>query len=130
MSDARLHAAAIEALLDAAVTCYVGESPNDASPPHVLLFPDQGRGSRTSIAGGTGAYSHTFQTTSVGTTVEQAQWVADKVRGAVEDVAPTVSGWSTTRIVQQMSQAVRRDDDTDPALFYAVDVWQYQAIPA
>jgi len=36
----------------------------------------------------------------------------------------------TTPIQQLQSQAVRRDDDVDPPLFYAIDVWRYRATPA
>lgn len=130
MSDARLHAAAIEALVEAAVTCHRASAPNNAAPPYVILHADQGHGRVTSYAADTDHLTFTFQTTSVGVTDEQAKWAADKARGAVEDVRPTVSGWSCRRIRQVDTQPVDRDDKIDPPLFYAVDVWQYIATPS
>jgi len=124
---ARAHTTAVKALIDAAVTCHVGESPNDAGPPYVLLYPDSGHGMATGMDLDADHYRYEFQTTAVGTTVEQAQWAADKVRGAVEDVRPTVAGFTTGKVRHVSSQPAKRDNDVDPAVFYAVDVWEFRS---
>jgi len=125
--SARSHTDAVQALIGAQVTCYMAEAPNNPTYPYAVLYADQGLGRRSTLAPDTTVRMVTFQTTCVGEGSEAAQWAADKVRAAVEDVQPSVSGWSCGPVQHLASQPVRRDDDVDPAVFYAVDMWRYLA---
>lgn len=62
-----------------------------------------------------------WQVTSVGGTAEQAEWMQHRVRSAL-------LGWSPTgsygRVELSGGQGTRRDDGTQPALFFAVDVYR------
>lgn len=104
-----------------------GESPNFADLPRVVEFPNQGASVRDTLQGGVEAKLVTIQTTCIGETREQAGWMLDQVTDLVEEKRPAVSGWSCTRIEQLSTLPATRDDDVDPAVFYAVATWRFRA---
>ena len=75
-----------------------------------------------------------YQTTSVGATREQTQWMADEIETAMEGETFAPSGISVMNVETDTRGAVTRDDDTgvvtgpgDTAafLFYSVDVYEF-----
>ena len=129
MSNA--HIAAFNRLLtDGSITPDDGETQNLASLPRVVEFPDQGTSGRDTRAGGVDGKIVTIQTTCIGETREQAGWMLDQVTELVEEKRPVLSDWKCTRVEQLFTNPARRDDDVDPAVFYAVASWRFTAVPA
>lgn len=127
MSNA--HIDAFKALL-ASVNVDDAETPNFAELPRVVLYADQGASTREALCSSPDGAVVTIQTTCVGTTREQAGWMLDKVSTLVENQRPTVSGFTCGPIQNLFGNLPRRDDDTDPAVFYAVTTWRFTAVPA
>jgi len=128
------HVDAVEAALgDAGLTVYVGGAPTSSgwSPPgqFVVLYPDPGTASRTSLAGERTDFSHMVQVTCVGATVERVLWVADKVRRAL-DKPLVVAGRTAWQPEDQGGPPVQRDDDVTPPLFYVPVQYLIQSIPS
>ena len=74
--DGRAHTAAVVAAIAAeGVTVYNGGAPDSPSFPYCAVFSDAGRGLASSMGQATDQYVHTFQTTCVGVTQEQAEMV-------------------------------------------------------
>ncbi len=93
------------------------------SPDHAgdLTSPDRDRG-------------WVYQFTSVGTTREQAQWMADKIQTSIEDDTFAPTDVTIMNIETVTPGTVTRDDDTtvvtgpgDTAqfLFYSADVYEF-----
>lgn len=120
------HVEAYLALL-AAVTVHVGEAPGDAAMPYVVLFPSMPLGTGRSLCGTTRRRGNDVQTTCVGATVEQAQWLAGQVQDALEDVRPTMPDKRCSLIHKDFSQPARADRDVTPPVFYAIDLWSFTA---
>jgi hypothetical protein len=70
--------------------------------------------------------SPVVQVTSVGTTAEQSEWVADTVRRTLlaRPVTLAVSHRRVLSVSVEASQPTRRDDDVHPPLFYGVDQYR------
>ena len=75
-----------------------------------------------------------YQTTSVGATREQTQWMADEIQTAMEGETFAPAGITVMDVENDTRGAVTRDDDTgvvtgpgDTAsfLFYSVDVYEF-----
>ena len=116
-------------LLLASVTVDDAESPNFAELPRVVLSADQGASEREVLCGSPDGTVVTIQTTCIGATREQAGWMLDRVAQLVEGERPVVSGWVCNTIKSLFSNLPRRDDDVDPAVFYAVATWRFTAVP-
>lgn len=128
MSNA--HIAAFTELLTAGeVTVDDAETPNFAALPRVVLYADQGPSERETLEGSPDGSVTTIQTTCVGETREQAGWMLDRVAELVEGERPEVAGWMCNTIKNLFSNLPRRDDDVNPAVFYAVATWRFTAVP-
>ena len=117
-------------LLLASVAVDDAESPNFAELPRVVLYGDQGATTRETLCTSPDGAYVTIQTTCVGATREQAGWMVDRVAQLVENKRPVVSGWVCGPIQNLFANLPRRDDDVDPAVFYAVTTWRFLAVPA
>ena len=119
--------AAILSLLRTSVpaTCaiYEGQAPSGADPPYAVLYFDSGRKSafERNILN-EAPRDLRYQTTCVGSTPEQARWVADKVGAALYATVPAVSGRLVWPVIEEASQPVRRDDES-LAVFLATSQW-------
>lgn len=121
----RLHVDAVAALLTAVnIAATVGEAPDAAAAPYVVIYPTPGWAVAESLASPIGDMHVDFQLTCVGTTVEQALWLHDKARTAIDHVAPVIAGRTAWPIwADEAPQPVRRDDQINPPLFVAVSRW-------
>ena len=122
--------AAVQAAIEAqGVTVHTGGAPDDPTFPYVALYSDAGRGLRTALGGSTDHYVHTFQTTCVGVTHEQATWLAEKVQSALSGQRLTVSGWSTGLVDHIMAGIGGRDYDAPTDINTKYDQWRYHTVP-
>lgn len=127
MSNA--HIDAFKALL-ASVTVDDAETPNFAELPRVVLYADPDASTREALCATRDGANITIQTTCIGATRDQAGWMVDRVTELVEDKRPVVTGFTCGPIQNLFSNLPRRDDDVDPAVFYAVKTWRFLAVPA
>jgi hypothetical protein len=67
-----------------------------------------------------------IQVTSVGTTAEQSEWVADTVRRTLlaRPITLAVANRRVLFVSVNASQPTRRDDDVHPPLYYGVDLYK------
>lgn len=97
-----------------------GVAPADTTLPYAVLYP-----AGSGLLDGPSSDPHAdrpglYQITCVGGTREQAEALADLLR----PVALGLSGITGRKVMQawlETSQPVRRDDSTDPPLYYAAD---------
>jgi len=75
--------------------------------------------------------SPVIQVTSVGTTAEQSEWVADTVRRTLlaRPITLAVANRRVLSVSVEASQPTRRDDDVHPPLFYGVDLYRISTTP-
>jgi hypothetical protein len=132
------HAAALIALLDAvndspALVVYDGKVPNGTGAPYVLVYVDdtdpEFADSRP-LTGASQRYVMRATCHSVGANALAARMVADRVRTALLDVVPTVTGRTCLPIRREDGQPVDRDETTGIAVFDKVDVYRVESIPA
>jgi hypothetical protein len=126
----RAHHRAVLTLLGDAVTVYVSRAANDATMPYVVLHPDQGQADTTSYEGRSDWRSWRYTTTCVGSTPEQAGWAAERVEANLLDIRPAVAGRTCTPIRKEAPIPVDRDEDVQPPVYIARDVWVFSSVPA
>lgn len=116
-------------LVDGSAPVDDAETTNFAELPRVVLYADPGLSLRETLCASPDGMQVTIQTTCIGETREQAGWMLDQVRALVEDKRLAVTGWTCSPIQNLFSNLPRRDDDVDPAVFYAVATWRFTAVP-
>lgn len=87
---------AVLALIAAAVpgvTVYDGRVPEEPATRYVVFWPDIGTVRALAVCGVSDSAVFRWQTTTVALDRQAAAWLAEKVRDATVDVAPTVDGW-------------------------------------
>ena len=126
------HVSAVRNLVDAVpnVTIYDGTVPNDPAYPYVVLYADQGAAFANAYTEVSTFRTFRVQTTTVAANQPQARALAERVESALLDVRPTVTGRKCAPIRTETAQPVRRADDVDPVVFYAVDIWALSSVPA
>jgi hypothetical protein len=112
------------------VTVDDGETPNLAVLPRTVLYADPGASERETLCGRPDGLVVTIQTTCIGETREQAGAEADRVRELVEGERVTAPGWVCNTVKNLFTNLPRRDDDVQPAVFYAVVTWRFTAVPS
>jgi hypothetical protein len=130
------HAAAVLALLDAdnaspALNVYDGKVPDGTDPrtsPYVLVYcystdPDLDFTGRS--------YTFTLNVVAhcVGGNAQAARMVADRVRTALVDVTPAVSGRSCYPIRRTESVPPQRDESTGSTVMDQVDTYVLSSVP-
>jgi hypothetical protein len=128
----RLHYAAFKALLTVGpnpLVVFDAESANLAAGLYVTLYPDTGDRVAVDMADDNPLKRWTVRTTVVGDTLDQVNLGMEKVESRLEGVRPVVAGWTCTRIKKLLTRPAERDDDVDPARFYAVADWRWTSSP-
>lgn len=127
-SMSNLHLTGFQALL-VGVAVDDAESPNLAPVPRVVLYGNQGLSTREALCTSPDGAHVTIQSTCVGETREQAGLMLDQVTVLVQDKRPVVIGWTCGPVQMLSSNLPIRDDDVDPAVFYAVATWRFHTVP-
>jgi hypothetical protein len=125
------HVDAVEGALASAspaIPAYLGGAPQEVAPPYVVLYPEPGAPGAASLADDRVRWSGVVQITAVGATAEQAMNLIDRCTAALS--APlAVAGRVSWRPQALDGQPVRRDDDVNPPVFYAVARWRLRSMP-
>lgn len=74
--------------------------------------------------------SKTYTVHSVGSTMQQAGWVNDRVLEQLVNFRPSVPGWSFQRLKHSVSRPAQIDRDVSPPLAYLVDQFDLYGVPA
>lgn len=129
----RAHYNAFKALLTAApnpLTVNDAESLNLVTGLYVTLYPDTGNREAIDLADANPRKMWTIRTTVTGDSLEQVNLGMEKVEARLEGVRPVVTGRTCTRIKKLLTRPAERDDDVDPARFYAVADWRWYSNPS
>lgn len=86
--------------------------------------------SQSAFTGPLAQEDYTFTTHSVGTTADQALWVADRVQAQLVGHVLIVPGRVCRRLRHPVGRPVEEDDDVTPSLFYVADQWDFTSDPA
>lgn len=106
-----------------------GVAPADTTTPYAVLYRAGSGALDGPMSNQHADGSPLLQLTCVGSTAEQAEWLADKLRPTLL-ARPTVTGQRVMQVSLETSQPVRRDDSSAPAVFYAVDQARFFTTPA
>lgn len=123
------HRAAVQALL-VGLPLFLSRADSGAEEPYIVLHPTQGDADTTSFGSRSDWRTWEYQTTCVGLTAEQAQLAAEWVEGRLLDAVPTVTGRRSSPVRKVATVTVMRDEDVQPPVFTARDVWAFSTIPA
>lgn len=129
----REHYAAFKLLLTAApnpLTVNDAASPNLQTGLYVTLYPDTGDRQAIDLADANPMRMWTVRTTVSGDTLDQVNLGMEKVETRLEGIRPAVAGRACTRIKKLLTRPAERDDDVDPAKFYAVADWRWYSNPS
>ncbi len=109
---------------------YDTEAPRDAPFPYTVVYSLDDALRSGPIWDGQADVMHSVQTTYVGDTAEQARKLMDKGRGfMLAQGAITVTGRSVQLVDLADGGGVERDEDEQPRLFYAIDIWEITTSP-
>lgn len=128
---AQAHHSAIVVMIGNSVRLYAdGVVPDDPTLPYAVLWMGTGTGTRTTLAAVSDRRDVEFQVTSVGFDGDGPRSVAERVRTAVLDRRPTVTGRSASPVAQVAAEPLRVDRDVTPHRLYVVDVYSFSTLPA
>ena len=94
------------------------------------MFIDNGVREQERFTGGQSTADFGITVHSVGTTPEQAQWVAERVYAQLLGARLTIPGRKARPVRAITSQPLQKDTDVSPPLFYCVDVFGLTTTPA
>jgi hypothetical protein len=129
------HAQAVVALFPVGLTLLDGQVPDSTSLPYVLLryrfaSPDATESpDKTDLSFDQAAVRLEVTAHSVATTARGARIVADRVRSALLNVTPAVTGRSAFPIRHVDGQDPRLDEETERVVFDQVDVYAFDTVP-
>ena len=130
------HADAILALLDAdntapALVVYDGRVPDLTEPPYVVVyFADNDTPASSPLTGEYRRYAMWAYCHCAGGNQIAARAVAQRVRAALLDVTPTVTGRKCWPIRREEGQLVDRDESTGLLVMDGVSVYRLESVPA
>ena len=124
----RAHIAAIMALTPSAITAYDTDVPTAPTFPYAV-FTSPTLAQRSDVMSGAENVDDYFQCTAVGQDTDQARWCQEKMRAALDDATPAVTGY-VTEIKFSASGITAVDRDVpEPHPVYSVDTYRYRANP-
>lgn len=107
-----------------------GVAPAAAVFPYAVVTPLADVGYSGPINDGQADVEMAWQVTAVGQTRSQAQWMQDACRDALINGSLSISGRTVMTIDLSGGSGVERDDDFQPPLFYAVDIFEIMLTPS
>ena len=124
----RDHIAAILALTPAAIGKYDTDVTDTPTFPYwVLVSPTLAQ--RSEVMSGSKTVDDYFQVYAYGLSADQARWCQEKMRAALDDATPAVTGY-VTEIKFSASGITAVDRDVpEPHPVYSVDTYRYRANP-
>lgn len=128
--DPRLATAGVRArLVSFGLVVGEGQAP-PGPPPYVVLYPITG-GTTTGVLADLDADAElVYQATCVGTSVEQAQWLENKVLQILGTGGVTITGRIVNRVRLDGFGGIVRDDTTSPPLYTAVPRFRVLSTPS
>lgn len=136
LDDALVNAALELLRADADLTVYPdedGNTPATPSPPYVRVYSHVERpfdAGPNNLGGASSTWTTRWWCHCIGANEYAAGAVAMRVRAALLDVRPTVTGRACGPIRQEASQPPRRDEDLGYPVFDATDVYRLTSTPA
>lgn len=130
----RASVAALRELLEAQnLTVHEGGAPDGSTVPYAVLWADSGIRTGTKLTTGSDRADLLTTVVSVGSTEEQAGWVAERVFTALLDQTPTITGRGCAPITHETSDPLRRDSDVvqpgGSVTYEQVDVFRLTSWP-
>lgn len=120
--------AALLVLLRERVTTLDGIADATTEVRYAVLHITPGALSADDVAGRYDLLQQRFQVTSVGTSSEQAEWVADRSRDALLGVVPRLDGWQCGPISAYEPEPIQPDRDRpDRVLFFTTCSYVFHA---
>jgi len=127
----REHTDAVIAALEAAgLTVGDAVAPDDTDPPYVVVYAIAGGGSTGTLARPDDDAFLVYQATCVGTSREQAEWLADKALELLGPDAVAVPGRRVCRVSLDMHGGIQRDDNVTPPVFWSAPRFRMTTTPA
>lgn len=93
--------------------------PDNPSNPYAVVYPLPDRATLGTLTDPNAISLQLFQVTCVGTDMDEAQWMQNRVRSALLGWTPTLVGFTANRIELDLGSGVLRDDDGP--VFYTTD---------
>lgn len=131
---AQAHATAVLTLL-AGLPVHDGAVPANPAYPYAVLYLNTGTAHEVDLSYNSDEQVYDVQITSVGASAAAARITADRVRAALLDQTPTVTGRTCWPIRLEAAQTAREDrditiPDTGTHPHYAVDIYRLASRPA
>jgi len=124
----RTHTDAVITRLQAlGVTVGDAQAPT-GNPPYVVVYPVTGGDTYGPLGAQNDDAELIYQVTCVGTSRQQAQWLADKAMGLLSGI--TVTGRSLPLVTVETVPGVMRDDDVQPPIFWAAPRFRLFSTPS
>ena len=138
-ATSRVITKALETILtDADLFVGVGEVPEGGGwtagagesqfQPYATLYPLPGA-TDGPLDGSSEDGISSYQVTAVGSTVEQAEWVADAARVALCGARPVAGSRTVTLITCPVMAGVLPDDTVQPRVFFSADRFEVMSTP-
>jgi hypothetical protein len=124
----RRHTDAVIALLESAGLTVGDAEAQGLTPPYVTVYSIPGGRVFGTLANPHEDAEIVYQTTCVGTTREQAEWLVDKSTALLNGFS--VAGREITFVDMDGFPGVRRDDDASPPVFVATPRFTVTSTPA
>ncbi|MEV4767800.1 tail completion protein gp17 [Micromonospora humida] len=132
----RAHADAVLAILSAApgnLRVLDGAVPKDVLPPYVLLYfadADPEVADNRPLEGGSQRFVLRVYAHSVGGSSAAARALGERVRTALLDLVPVVTGRECFPIRREDGQPPQREESTGTLVMDRIDVYRLESVPA
>jgi hypothetical protein len=101
----------------------------DQDPPYVVVYPIPGGGSTGTLGAQHDDAILVYQVTCVGSSREQAEWLADKALELLEG-SLSVDGRRVCNVDLDMHGGVQRDDQVTPPVFWSMPRFRITTTPS
>lgn len=114
---------------DDRLTVYEAEVPDNPAFPYVVVYPDPGLDSRSSLVAVSDRTESVIQLTAVGLSPAQARLAGKAAKALLVDEALYIPGRTVNPVTQEASRPIRREDSVNPHTFYAVALYRVVSVP-